>query len=54
MTVSILVIKNGCNFEFLTDMTQHLNDINVELQRKEQFIHNLYDLIQGFERKLKL
>ncbi|XP_023225401.1 GPI ethanolamine phosphate transferase 1-like [Centruroides sculpturatus] len=43
-----------CDFGFLIDMTQHLNDLNVELQGKGQFIHNLYDKIQGYERKLKL
>ncbi|XP_042913201.2 general transcription factor II-I repeat domain-containing protein 2A-like, partial [Parasteatoda tepidariorum] len=43
-----------CDFGFLIDVTQHLNDLNVELQGKGQFIHNLYDKIQGFERKLKL
>lgn len=43
-----------CDFGFLIDMTQHLNNLNVELQGKGQFINNLYDKIQGFERKLKL
>ena len=41
-------------FGFLIGMTQHLNDLNVERQDKGQFIHNLYDKIQGFELKLKL
>ncbi|XP_023211663.1 general transcription factor II-I repeat domain-containing protein 2A-like, partial [Centruroides sculpturatus] len=29
-----------CDFGFLIDMTQHLNDLNAELQGKGQFIHN--------------
>ena len=43
-----------CDFGFLIDMTQNLNDLNMELQDKGQFIHNLHDKIQGFERKSKL
>ena len=39
------------DFGFHIDMTQHLNDLNVELQSKEPFIHNLYNKIQGFGRK---
>jgi hypothetical protein len=42
------------DFCFLIDITQHLNDLNVELQGKDQFIHNLVDKIKAFERKLKL
>ena len=30
-----------CDFGFLIDVTQHLNDVNVELQGKGQFIHHL-------------
>ena len=29
------------DFRFFIDMTQHLNDVNVELQGKGQFIHHL-------------
>ena len=35
-----------CDFAFLLDIIQHLGDLKVELQGKEQFIHNLYDKIQ--------
>ena len=35
-----------CDFEFLIDMTQHLNDVYVELQGKEHFIHNYNDEIR--------
>nr|ABE27268.1 unknown [Nosema bombycis] len=43
-----------CDFGFLIDITQKLNDLNLQLQGKGQFIHNLIDKIKGFERKLKL
>ena len=36
-----------CDFGFLIDITQHLNDVNVELKGKGQFIHNLYVKLQG-------
>ncbi|XP_067125072.1 general transcription factor II-I repeat domain-containing protein 2A-like [Centruroides vittatus] len=42
-----------CDFGFLIDTTRHLDDLNVELRGKGQFIHNLYDKIRGFERELK-
>lgn len=41
-----------CDFGLLIDMTRQLNDLNVELQDKGQFVHDLYDKIQGFKRKL--
>jgi hypothetical protein len=43
-----------CDFGFLIDMTQHLNDYKVQLQGKGQFVYNLCDKIRGFERKLEL
>ena len=43
-----------CDFAFLVDITQHLNDLNMELQGKSQFIHNMFDKINAFESKLKI
>jgi hypothetical protein len=42
-----------CDFAFLVDITQHLNDLNMELQGRNQFIHNMFDKINVFESKLK-
>ena len=43
-----------CDFAFFVDITQHLNDLNIELQGKDQFIHTLFDKIKTFESKLKI
>lgn len=39
---------------FLTDMTQHLNELNLKLQGKNHNIANLYGNVNGFRNKLKL
>ncbi|GFS68449.1 general transcription factor II-I repeat domain-containing protein 2 [Trichonephila clavipes] len=39
---------------FLTDMTQHLNELNLKLQGKGHNIANLYEYGNGFRSKLKL
>jgi hypothetical protein len=31
------------DFEYLTDISLHLNDLNIRLQDKSKLIHNLYD-----------
>jgi hypothetical protein len=36
------------------NITQHLNDLNMELQGRDQFIHNMFDKINVFESKLKI
>jgi hypothetical protein len=43
-----------CDFAFLVDITQHLNDLNMELQGRDQFIHNMFDKINAFESKIKI
>jgi hypothetical protein len=43
-----------CDFAFLVDITQHLYDLNMELQGRDQFIHNMFDKINAFESKLKI
>jgi len=39
---------------FITDMTNHLNELNLKLQGKQQNIANLYSHLNGFKSKLKL
>jgi hypothetical protein len=38
----------------LTDLTQHLNELNIKLQGKDQLVTQLYSVIKAFEAKLKL
>jgi len=37
---------------FLTDMTQHLNELNLKLQITQHTIANLYGFVNGFKCKL--
>lgn len=39
---------------FITDITNHLNELNLNLQGKQQNIANLYGHLNGYESKLKL
>lgn len=39
---------------FLTDMTYHLNELNLKLQGKQQNIADLYGNLKGFINKMKL
>ena len=39
---------------FLTDITQHLSDLNVKLQNKSQLVNKMFEHICSFEKKLKL
>ncbi|XP_023723809.1 protein FAM200A [Cryptotermes secundus] len=40
------------NFAFLTDLTSHLNALNLKLQGKKQNISQLYGHIEGFRKQL--
>jgi len=43
------------DFAYLTDITLHLNELNLRLQPQNQLIHNLFDhIIKAFENKLLL
>lgn len=42
------------DFGYLTDISMHLNDLNIRLQGKNAMIHNLFDQVEAFERKLSL
>lgn len=43
-----------CDLAFLTDITGHLNDLNIKLQGKDQFIFQLMSNIKAFKQKLCL
>ena len=38
---------------FLTDITQHLSDLNVKLQNKSQLVNKMFEHICSFEKKIK-
>ena len=42
------------DLEFLTDVTQHLNKLNVKLQGSKQVITVMYDSVKSFKCKLSL
>ena len=42
------------NLAFLTDITQHLNELNVKLQGTKQVITEMYDSVKAFKCKLSL
>lgn len=39
---------------FLVDMTQHLNELNIKLQGKNNMINNMFYILKSFEVKLSL
>ena len=39
---------------FLTDITAHLNKLNLELQGKNMVISNIFTAVSSFENKLQL
>lgn len=41
-----------CDFGLLVDITKHLNNLNLQLQGKNNFIHDLFGKIRAFEMKL--
>jgi hypothetical protein len=43
-----------CELAFLTDITQHMNDLNTKLQGKQKNVSNLFGRANGFRNKLKL
>ncbi|XP_076308646.1 general transcription factor II-I repeat domain-containing protein 2-like [Tachypleus tridentatus] len=53
--VDFLSNENWLNdLAFLTDITQHLSDLNLKLQGKSQLVNKLFEHICAFEKKLKL
>jgi hypothetical protein len=43
-----------CELAFLTDITKHMNDLNMKLQGKQRNVSNLFGHVNGFCKKLKL
>ncbi|XP_034547514.1 general transcription factor II-I repeat domain-containing protein 2-like [Notolabrus celidotus] len=41
-----------CDFAFGVDVMSHLNDLNLKLQGKNMFVHELYSFMQAFKAKL--
>ena len=39
---------------FLTDITQHLSELNLKIQGKSQLVNKLFEHICAFEKKLDL
>ena len=42
-----------CNLAFLTDITDHLNALNLKLQGIKQIITQTYDNVKSFKVKLR-
>ena len=43
-----------CDFAFAVDVFSHMNELNVKLQGKEQFVHGMYTNVRAFKSKLTL
>lgn len=43
-----------CDFAFAVDVFSHLNELNVKLQGKDQFVHDMYKHVAAFKSKLVL
>ena len=43
-----------CSLAFLTDITHHLNELNVKLQGRNQIITQMHDHVKSFKVKLGL
>lgn len=39
------------NFACLVDIIQYLNDVNMDVQEKDHFIHNVFDKFKAFKNK---
>jgi hypothetical protein len=44
----------ACDLPFLVDVTGYLNDLNLELPKQGQLVHELHGHIQAFCNKLRL
>ncbi|XP_059848068.1 general transcription factor II-I repeat domain-containing protein 2A-like [Hypanus sabinus] len=41
-----------CDFAFAVDIFSHMNELNVKLQGKDQFVHDMYTKVKAFKSKL--
>nr|KAF6387466.1 hypothetical protein mMyoMyo1_007962 [Myotis myotis] len=41
-----------CDFAFAVDIFSHLNELNVKLQGKDQYVHDMYTNVKAFKSKL--
>ncbi|XP_059827472.1 general transcription factor II-I repeat domain-containing protein 2A-like [Hypanus sabinus] len=41
-----------CDFAFAVDIFSHMNEMNVKLQGKDQFVHDMYANVKAFKSKL--
>ena len=42
------------DFAFAVDIFSHMNELNVKLQGKDQFVHEMYTNVRAFKSKLIL
>ncbi|XP_069571869.1 general transcription factor II-I repeat domain-containing protein 2A-like, partial [Brachyistius frenatus] len=43
-----------CDLSFTEDVLTHMNELNVKLQGKDQFVHEMYTNVRAFKTKLAL
>lgn len=43
-----------CDFAFAADIFSHFNELNMKLQGKDQFVHNMHTNVKAFKSKLAL
>ncbi|XP_069033864.1 general transcription factor II-I repeat domain-containing protein 2B-like [Embiotoca jacksoni] len=43
-----------CDLSFVEDVLTHMNELNVKLQGKDQFVHEMYTNVRTFKTKLAL
>jgi hypothetical protein len=47
------LMRAGFQTAFLVDKTQHLNDLNLQLQRRNQLVNDIFAHVKAFEVKLR-
>lgn len=43
-----------CDFAFAVDIISYMNELNVKLQRKDHFLHDMYTNVRAFKSKIIL
>ena len=43
-----------CDFAYAVDIFSYMNELNVKLQGKDQFVHDMYTNVRAFKSKLIL